>query len=75
MKDFPQLKADLDLLRELEILSAGDLVHARLNLVGAYSSAVNQFNQTGDQDFHAIASDAHHALRIMLVRLRLRYMR
>ena len=73
MKNIRQLKADLDLLRELEALSAGDLIHARLNLAGAYSSAIKQFNQTGDQDFYSIASDAHHALRIMLVRLRLRY--
>jgi len=67
----PQMKADLDLLRELETLSTGDTVHVRLNLAGAYASALEQFNETGDRDFQSVALDAHLALRVLLARLRL----
>ena len=60
----------LDLLRQLETLSTGDTVHTRLNLAGAYASAIRQFNETGDPDLESIASDAHRDLRILLARLR-----
>lgn len=63
---------DQVLLQQIEELCSGENVHLHANLAGAYRSAVEQYRQTGDEEYRAIADEAHQELRVLLAKLRYR---
>ncbi len=63
---------DQILLQQVEELCSGENVHLHANLAGAYLSAVEQYRQTGDEEYRVIAEEAHRELRVLLAKLRYR---
>ncbi len=61
---------DQVLLQQIEELCSGENVHLHANLAGAYRSAVEQYRQTGDEEYWVIAEEAHQELRVLLAKLR-----
>jgi len=61
---------DHTLIQQIEEMTSGETVHYSSNLVGAYRAAHMAYDDTGDAEFLAIASEAECGLRILLTKLR-----
>lgn len=65
------MKLDCVLIQQVEELTDGQTVHLHANLAGAYRTAIEEFNRTGDDAYRLIAEEAQTGLRVLLARLRL----
>lgn len=65
------MELDCVLIQQVEELADGQTVHLHANLAGAYQTAIEEFNRTGDDAYRLIAEEAQTGLRVLLARLRL----
>lgn len=65
------MELDCVLIQQVEKLSDGQAVHLHANLAGAYRTAIEEFNRTGDDTYRLIAEEAQTDLRVLLAKLRL----
>jgi hypothetical protein len=66
------IEPDYGLIQEVELLAGGEAVHVVANLTGAYRSAIDLYNKSGDKDYRDIALEAETNLRTLLTKLRIR---
>ena|GEM_PF-2132404 len=66
------LQLDRVLLQQVEEICSGESVHLHANLVGAYRSALAEYQNSGDERYRVIAEEAHRALRILLAKMRIK---
>lgn len=66
------MELDHKLIHECEFLAGGEFVHVTANLTGAYRSALELYNESGDEEFKQIAIEAERSLRVLVAKLRMR---
>jgi len=68
----PGMQPDHKLIFDIQYLSCAESVHTIENLVGAYRTAVQIYNETGDRSFLDLSIESERSLRVLLTELRLK---